>query len=380
MKISDIRLHHLHATPPMGTKAGHDAAYSTLIIEILTDDGLTGIAEVDSVPEIISAIIKAPRRTPLMGGLREILIGRDPLDIPGAFAAMMAGTAFIGRRGIVMHAISGIDLALWDLKGKAENRSIATMLGGQQHTTLPYYITVYPLGYTRDDAARALEHALTTYAPSGIKIAADRFWQEEPDRAAMLLQTARATIGPDMPLMLDAITAFDTFADIERLHPVLEALDLTWLEAPLPLTNMADHEKLPQLDIPIGIGDLGLTAPEEWLPWFATGAVTIAQPELSYIGGLTGYRQLDVIAKAHQCTRIAPHGWNTMLTLGLNAQVLASRPNPDMIEFSTSASPLRWLMTREDITPHADGTITVPNRPGLGLTLDMSRMAPFRIA
>ena len=377
MRITDIGVIELYAPKPTA-RTRMTPAYSTCLIRISTDDGLMGIAEIDTIPSIANAIISAPTRSPLQRGLREILIGKDASDIEARWQDMLEQTSFIGRRGLVMHAISGIDIALWDLKGKAEGKSVSDLLGGRKHGRVPGYVTIYPLGRCPDDARRKLDRAIAAYNLVGIKIAADRFWHEDPALAELLIRTARDHLGQDFPLMVDAITAFDTVEDVNRMLPVLHDCGIHWLEAPLPLDDIDGHALLKGCGLPVGVGDLGLTAPLEWRPFFEVGIVDIAQPDLSHIGGLTGLVKLQAMAARHGCTRIVPHGWNSNLTLAANLHVLASREPLEMAEFSTSNSPLRWAVTREEIRFDEDGYLPVPEAPGLGMRIDWERIEAFR--
>ncbi len=377
MRITDIGVIELYAPKPAGQDA-HDTAYSTCLIRISTDDGLMGVSEIDTIPSIANAIISAPTRSPLQRGLREILIGKDATDIEARWMDMLEQTSFIGRRGLVMHAISGIDIALWDLKGKAEGKTVSELLGGCRHDRVPGYVTIYPPGRCPDEARRKLDNAVQTYNPVGIKIAADRFWHEDPALAEKLIRTTREHLGADFPLMVDAITAFDTVEDVQRMLPVLHDCNIHWLEAPLPLDDIDGHALLKGCGLPVGVGDLGLTAPLEWRPFFEAGIVDIAQPDLSHIGGLTGLVKLQAMAKRFGCDRIAPHGWNSNLTLAANLHVLASRGPLEMAEFSTSASPLRWAVTREEIVFDDNGYLPVPQAPGLGMRIDWERIETYR--
>lgn len=377
MRITDIGVIELYADKPAAQDA-HDTTYSTCLIRVSTDDGLTGVAEIDTIPSIANAIISAPTRSPLQRGLREILLGADVTDIDARWRDMLEQTSFIGRRGLIMHAISGVDIALWDLKGKAEGKPVSELLGGRLHERIPGYVTIYPLGRTTDEAKRKLDEAISTYNPVGIKVAADRFWHSDPGLAEQLLRSARDHLGKGFPLMVDAISAFDTIEDVNRMLPVLRDCDIHWLEAPLPLDDLDGHALLEGCGLPVGVGDLGLTAPLEWRPFFEAGIVDIAQPDLSHIGGLTGYVNLKEMAEKFGCKRIAPHGWNTNLTLATNLHVLSSREQVEMAEFSTSKSPLRWAVTREELNFDRDGYLNVPQAPGIGMSVDWERIEPFR--
>ena len=382
MKITDVKVFELYAERP-ADPLSHDTMYAACLVRVDTDEGMFGIAEVDSMPSVVHAVIAAPTRSPLQRGLREILLGQDPLAIEARWRDMMDQTSLMGRRGVVMHAISAVDIALWDLRGRVEGRSLASLLGGARHDRLAGYVTI-GLDRMSDevatlDAARSkLDAILTTYRPRAVKVAARRFWHDEPALAARLIHLARERLGPDRLLMVDAISAFDSADEVKRMLPVFHECDVHWLEAPLPLDDLEGHRALSDCGIPLGVGDLGLTAPAEWRPYFESGVVGIAQPELTQIGGLTGLRALYDLAERNGCQRVIPHGWNTTLTLGINLQIMSARDEADYVEFSTSQSPLRWCVTRETIELDDEGYLRPPDGPGHGLTIDWEGIEAYR--
>ena len=116
-----------------------DGSQDDLVIRVTTDEGLTGIGEVDSAPEAVAALVRAPSSHAIASGLRELLLGEDPLDVERLWWKMYRGLIYIGRRGIAIHALSGIDIALWDIKGKALGKPVSELIGTRRHDRIRAY-------------------------------------------------------------------------------------------------------------------------------------------------------------------------------------------------------------------------------------------------
>ena len=375
MKITDIEVIELRV--PSNRSLDLDPTNNGCLIRVHTDMGISGIAEVDSLPSVIKAIVSAPARISTLMGLKSILVGENPTDIPRLWQKMYHHTSYCGRRGIVMHAISGVDIALWDLLGKLENKPIAQLLGQPQHLRLPAYTTVYPLGRNIDELTKSLDNAMK-YPVKALKLAIDPFWREEPELAIELLYTARKHLGKEMTLMLDATATFNDYEQIKPLLCAIDECDFQWLEAPFPLDNLEQYRELQKAGIPVGAGDTGLTAPTEWIPYFREGKIDIAQPDISWVGGFSAMKEIAALASQYGC-RLIPHGWNTDLTLAANLHFLSVQKNIEYAEFSTSTSPLRWLLSKNGPQIDQDGMINLPQGAGLGIELDEDVIKRYRI-
>lgn len=354
-----------------------DGSYDDCVIRISTDAGIEGIAEVDSVPAVIHAIIETPSSHTHARGLKEVVVGQDPLEIEALWELMYDATSYYGRRGVVIHALSGIDIALWDIKGKALGKPVAELLGKPRRNRLKAYGTVYPLGTTPDEVRRNIDRGLKL-GLRAIKIVADPFWRDDLDHTALLVRTARDHVGKDIQLMVDAATAWSRAEEGLPLMPIFKEYGFAWVEAPLPMDDLDGHARFQGFGVPIGGGDLGLTTRFEYELLFERGKVDIAQPDVTMVGGLTELRRVARLAKSLG-KRVVTHGYKSNITIAANLAFLAQHEDEEILEYSTSQSPLRWELTRERFEIEADGRVAVPTAPGLGVSLNEETLARYRV-
>ena len=376
MKITGIEVIELRV--PGWTGMTFDGSYDNCLLIVHTDEGLTGIAEVDSVPSVVRAIVEAPRSHTHAMGLKQAIVGEDPANVEGLWDRMYDLTSYYGRRGAVIHAISAVDIALWDLRGKVKGRSLAELLGKKQRDRVLAYGTVYPLGETPDEVRGNIDRGLKL-GLKAIKIVADPFWRDDLKKTESLIRAAREHVGPKIRLMVDAATAWEKAEDGLPLMPIFRDFDFHWVEAPLPLDDLAGHARFQGFGVPIGGGDLGLTTRFEYEQMFDIGKIDIAQPDVTMVGGLTELMRLSSVAKARG-KRVVTHGYKSNITIAANLAFLAQHWAEEPCEYSTSQSPLRWQLTREEFPIGADGTIAVPTAPGLGVSLNPETVAKYRIA
>ncbi len=375
MKITDIEV--IELCVPGWQGEGFDGSYDNCVVRVHTDEGVTGIAEVDSVPSVIKAIVEARRSHSHAMGLKSVLVGRDPSDVEGLWQEMYDATFYYGRRGAVIHAISGVDIALWDLRGKVEGKPLSVLLGKTLRDRILAYGTVYPLGETPDEVRRNIDRGLTL-GLKAIKIVADPFWRDDLDLTALLIRTARAHVGKDVRLMVDAATAWSKAEEGLPLMPIFKENDFHWVEAPLPLDDLEGHAHFQGFGVPIGGGDMGLTTCAEYAQMFDIGKIDIAQPDVTMVGGITELMRLSNLAR-RLGKRVVTHGYKSNITIAANLAFLSQHYDDEPCEYSTSQSPLRWELTAERFPIESDGRITVPDRPGLGISLDEATMKRFAV-
>lgn len=375
MKITEIEVIDLRA--PLPTKETYDGAYVNCVLRVRTDSGLEGIAEIDSSPEAMRALIHG-RPSLTWPPLFSLFHGQDPQGDPEAlWDRVYDATLHPGRRGILIHALSGIDIALWDLRGKAAGKPVAALLGTPRRDRVRAYTTLVRLGDTPDSVRRAIDHGLAHHTKA-IKLCSDAPWRHDRKLVEMICRTARAHAGPDITIMLDAYGVWKSADEVLPHWPLFEEIGLEWLEAPIPMDDLEGYARLAGRGIPITGGDMGLTTRFEFRLMAELGRVEILQPDMTYVGGLTEFRRCAALAR-HLGRRIIPHGYKSNILLATNLAFLAQHDAEEWLEYSVADSPLRWEMTHERLPIESDGRVRVPTSPGLGVVLDEVTIAKYRV-
>ncbi|MFN7998239.1 MAG: mandelate racemase/muconate lactonizing enzyme family protein [Bryobacteraceae bacterium] len=376
MKITDIEAIHLRVEDPnIGL---FDGSYDDCVIRVRTDAGLTGIGEVESLAPAIQAIISASPAHNHARGLRELLVGCDPSKPEDLWNLMYDATDYIGRRGLVMHAIGGIDLALWDIKGQLEGKPVSELLGGVHRDRVEAYGTIYPMARTVEGVEGQVEDALNRLRLRNIKFAADPWWMDDLDKTAKLLRAARRVLGKEGRMIIDAALSYRTADEGLQLVPIFREVGVMFLEAPLPLDDVEGHARMAEAGLPLGVGDLGLTHVNEFIEAMDHGKASICQPDITMVGGFTGIRKISEAARQRN-KRVITHGYKTNIEIAANLHFLANHWAEELLEFSTSKSPLRWETTEERLEVGDDGRVAVPRSPGLGVHLNERTVQKYRV-
>jgi L-alanine-DL-glutamate epimerase-like enolase superfamily enzyme len=376
MKITKIEAIHLRAEDPLIEL--FDGSYDDCVLVVHTDQGLTGIGETESLAPAIQAIVRGPSAHNHARSLSAILVGEDPSDPVRLWHKMFDQTDYVGRRGLMMHAIGGVDLALWDLKGKIEGKPVHELLGGKRRNRLPAYGTIYPMARTPEEV-KAQIAAGQAKNLRAFKFAADPWWLDDLALTGRLLAAAREQAGPDARLIVDAALSYRTAAEGLTLFPIFREVGIWFLEAPLPLDDVEGHLEMSRHGIQLGVGDLGLTHTRDFIEMMDSGGASICQPDISQVGGFTGITQIAQAAY-QRGKRLITHGYKTNIEIAANLHFLAAQPNEEPLEFSLSHSPLRWTTTHEHFPVEPDGYVTVPDRPGLGVTLNPETIERYRFS
>jgi L-alanine-DL-glutamate epimerase-like enolase superfamily enzyme len=375
MKITEIEAIHMRVEDPnIGL---FDGSYDNCVIVIHTDEGVTGLGESESLAPAIQAVINGPSAHNHAMALKEVLIGSDPCD-PALWDRMYESTDYVGRRGLVMHAIGGVDLALWDLRGKIAGKPVHALLGGAKRDRLPAYGTIYPIEKTPEGVKRQVEEGKAKNLRA-FKLCADPWWMDDLKLTGRLLTAAREAAGENAKLIVDAALSYRTAEEGLRLIPVLRDAGIWFLEAPLPLDDVEGHARMAGHGLPLGVGDLGLTHVREFIEMMDRGGADICQPDITEVGGFTGIMKVAGAA-ARRGKRVIAHGYKTNIEIAANLHFLAAQKNEEILEYSLSHSPLRWETTRERFPVESDGCVRVPQAPGLGVTLDPEAVSRYRYA
>jgi L-alanine-DL-glutamate epimerase-like enolase superfamily enzyme len=389
MRITGVTTHVLldPAFDPSATSSAQD----TFVVEIETDEGITGIGETDLNAWIARACIEAPSTHTMDRGLRGMLLGRDPRDIEAIWQDLYVGSAMSGRRGAVVHALGALDIALWDLRGKAEGRPCWQLLGEQARDELTPYASLQPevgeidayVASMVDWAGRAAAMGFTAvkleatfsgpYAHKGLS---------EPDeRIAEVIGAVRGAVGPDVSIMVDVQYAFESVERALRAIESWAAHDVFFCETPLWPDDLAGYAELSRRSpVRIAAGEW-LSTRHEFADLIERGGVQVAQPDIGRVGGLTEARRVCALAAAHR-RLVVPHAWKTGISVAVAAHLAMVTPHMPFFEFLPAElceSALRRELVRDELV-FADGRLPVPQRPGLGVELDRDALERFAAA
>lgn len=369
MRIIEVRSIGLMGQTPEGGwdhEITPDANIQTLIV-VTTDAGLTGIGSSFTSQALVEGALTL---------LRPWLIGETAIE-PERVSEKLHQMAFWqGRGGAVTHAISGIDMALWDILGKACGQPVARLLGGYYRDRIKPYGSIL---FDEPDRLRAKLEAVVERGFRAIKLGWRPFGRVDRKTDELLVRTARETVGPDVELMVDA-------GGSEQFWPhgykwaletarMLAAYDITWFEEALPPDDIEGYIKLREhAPVPIATGEV-LTRRQSFVPWIERGAVDIIQPDCSKVGGLSEARRIGWMANDHNVL-LVPHGWNNAVGLAADLHLVAALPMARWVEYLTPSPYIEEIITTPFVLD-ADGMLPIPTAPGLGIELDPDGIAKY---
>jgi L-alanine-DL-glutamate epimerase-like enolase superfamily enzyme len=386
VKITDVDCHVL--LDPEFDIGATSSAQDDLVVEIHTDEGISGVGETDVNPWIARECILAPGTHTMGQGLTQMLIGADPLYVEDLWERLYTGSAMNGRRGAVINAIGAIDIALHDLRGKALGKPCHELLGETVRTAVAPYASLQPevSGFDayRDSlvewavdarrrgfrAAKAEVTLSGPYAHVGLR--------EPYTRATEVISAVRGAVGDDFVLMVDCQYAFPDADECLAVIRGWQDFDLFFVETPLPSDDLAGYARLArEQPIPIAAGEW-LTTRFEFAQLIREGRIRVAQPDIGRVGGLTEALRVSKMAQAEGVV-VIPHLWKTGISIAAAVHLAAVTSNCPYIEYlpvELSESPLRReLLT---IEPSMEsGEIAVPTAPGLGIELNRDALARF---
>jgi len=370
VKITGIEALHLRL-PEVREIA--DGTQDCLLVCVHTDSGLTGLGEVVSCSYAARAVIAAPRSAPFRHGLAAIAVGMDALDAAAVFAALVAGTSWYGPGGVVHHAISGIDLALWDLRGKAAGLPVRRLLCRDAADAVPCYASaLWP------DRPECVEASAREFAAAGYR-AVKYGWGpmgKDIELDVALVAAARAGLGPQLQLMVDAGRCWDVDQALRRAER-FAAYGVAWLEEPLRPRDLQGYRILCDASpIPIAAGE-ALALLDEYEQLLATGHVHVVQPDLARAGGLTQAQQIAALAR-ETGARCVPHAFGTGVLLAASAQWAAAGPAP-LVEYTQAPSPLARRLARHRMA-FSGGRLHLDDAPGWGVELDPEIVSRYRVS
>lgn len=369
MKIVEIRTIPLFGqTPDTGWSQGTDPSENMhTLVEVLTDEGAIGIGSCFTSQALVEGAL---------GLLRPLLIGECAIEPERVSEKLHQMTFWQGRGGAVTHAISGVDLALWDLLGKATGQPVARLLGGY------YRDRIKPYGSLLFDEPGRMRDALCAAMARGFrafKLGWGPFGRRDRRTDEELVRTARESVGPDVELMVDA-------GGSEQFWPhgvkwaletskMLAQYDVVWFEEALSPDDLEGYIKLRDgAPLLIATGEV-ITRRQHFLPWIERRAVDIIQPDCTKVGGLSEARRIGWAAYDHDVLFV-PHGWNTVVGLAADLHLVAAMPVARWVEYLTP-SPYIEEIVRQPFRLDADGMLPIPTGPGLGVELDPEGLARY---
>lgn len=362
---------------------------NAVIVTVETDTGLTGIGE--------SACFGGPAESTkyiIENELAPLVVGEDPTRIERLWKKIFDRTRQHGRGGLIMAAMSGIDIALWDILGKIAGLPVYKLLGGYTDKLLPYASSGF---YTRSKDAKALAAEVESYFQQGFRYAKIKVGRNpevflNPLPNMPYTEECRYTLEEDLArveacckvadrygakLIVDANNCWNTYTAI-RMGKIFQKLGVFWLEEPLHLDNVEGSVELAAaLDMPVAgyESEVGLFRFREFIN---RHAVDIVQPDVIWSGGFTECRKIANYAYAHNMPCL-PHVFSSAVSLAANAHFLASISNAGILELDRNIYPLRDELLEEPITVAADGMIHLSDRPGLGITLREDTVKKYRV-
>jgi len=352
-----------------------DSGQDAVVVRVETDAGISGIGEVDSAPLAVKGMIEGPYCHFITTGLRNLLIGEDPFETEYLWHKMYHSNIYAGRRGVAIHAMSGIDVALWDIKGKALGVPIWKLLGGGFHKKVRAYASSLFGSTPREtgELARRFRHR----GFSAVKFGWAPMGRDEQNDIA-LVREARSGLGPDADLMIDAGLVWDAKTAIQRARAFSD-FKIFWLEEPLRADDYEGYSRLSlATDIPIAAGEEE-SERRSYLELMDKGKIDIVQVDLTRSGGFTEAMKIASLAY-DRGLRCVNHGFTTYINVAAALHFLNSIPNSFIAEFVVQeGTALRDQLTKQTIKAK-DGYLSIPEEPGLGIDLDPIAVEKYRVA
>lgn len=373
MKIRDVKTYVLEAAlaEPFAYSQAWYERRGACLVEIVGEDGNSGWGE---------AFGPARLTAPIIEFYKKLLVGADALATEAIWETLYNRLRDHGQKGLAIEALSAIDIALWDLKGRHLGLPVHRLLGGPLRTRVEAYATGFyrkrggePLAYLVEEAhQRVAEGFAAIKLKLGFGLAED----------IRLCEAVRHAVGGDVRIMVDANHAYDATAAI-RLGRAIEPFDIAWFEEPVPPEDLAGYREVKAaLQIPISGGEAEFT---RWgfRPHLTERLVDILQPDVCAAGGISECKKIADMANAFG-VRVNPHVWGTGVALAASLQLLAALPhNPPglyaiepLLEFDRSEHPIRMAVLREPIEQQG-GWVAIPEGPGLGIAIDRAAVAHF---
>jgi D-galactarolactone cycloisomerase len=379
MKITQVRAHVLRSKleTPFSFSQGWVSSRGATLVEVQTDDGITGWGEALcqglQPPEIAAAAINH--------ALKDLVVGQDPLQPEVLWHRMYHYTRDYGQKGAVVGAISAIDIALWDICGKARNTPVAKLLGGMFRTKVEAYATGFYRIKGHGEAPR-LTKEFETHSANGFRALKIKLGFGIADDLAVM--RSLRDVAKDKEVMIDTNHAYGV-AEAIRLGRELQDMGwrLRWYEEPVVQEDLDGYAEVRRaLTTPIAGGENEYTG-FGFKQLLEKRAIDIAQPDICIAGGFTGCRHIAALAHAHG-VQVNPHVWASAVGQAASLQLIAALPVANhslfpsdiLLEFDTSSHPFRNELTSDPLK-QTNGWVEIPQKPGLGITVNRNVLEKY---
>ncbi|HSK30475.1 MAG TPA: mandelate racemase/muconate lactonizing enzyme family protein [Candidatus Limnocylindria bacterium] len=366
MKITDVKTIRLRAELPLDgqvfSRSGVRSSRSAALVQIDTDDGISGIGSCSGNGELIEVIVAKV--------LKPLLLGMDPTDIEEIWdkAYVRGGHKEFGTRGIGVVALSGIDVALWDILGKVRGVPVYQLLGGKCRDRVPVYATALYPEAPEKVAARARAFADQGFHGVKIKVGFDL------DQDIRIVRAVRQELGKDFIVMTDANQGYSLDVGLKAAHAFAES-GAFWLEEPLFVEDIEGHATLREKGkVPIAVGE-NLHTYYAFENFIVRGAVDFIQPDVARTGGITEIRRIAALAAKHDVP-VSFHTWGDAVALAASVHLSAALENAIVMELDYTYNPLREELLQQPFTVQ-NGCLIPPDKPGLGIELHREALRSF---
>ena len=366
MKITDVTVQ-CYSWPRPRPISNGKYTYATVrlnLVRVHTDEGPNGVGWAGG-PGLSASMTIA-----LVEHFKEALIGEDPFNYRRIWENMWLPKV-VGRRGLTTWIISAVDIALWDLMGKALGKPVHKLLGGFRDR-IPTYVAggYYEEGKGLRELAREMEESLEL----GARAVKMKIGGVEINQDVERVRVVRETIGPDVKLMVDANNAYVAYQAVEIARK-MEPYDVFWFEEPVAPDDYEGHARVARSSsIPVATGENEYTR-YGFRDLIQHGSASILNADAQILGGITEFMNVASLAAAHDL-HVAPHGAQEV-----HIHLVAAIPNGLILEFyRETVNPLHGRIFKESLTLDDDGCVSVPQTPGLGMEPNWEVLEPYRVA
>ena len=369
MRIREIRAVGLRGATPEGGWSNElrpeDCVHT--LVAVLTDEGVTGLGSVFTNDALVKSALAV---------LEPLYRGENALEPERVSEKLSQHMFWLGRGGSITHAISGVDIALWDILGQVTGQPVGRLLGGRYRERVRPYASLL-----MEEPGPLTDHLLQIKSQGfrAFKMGWGPFGRVSHTLDEAIVRAAREAVGADALLMVDAGGSDAYWGQgykwALRAAHMLAEYDVAWFEEALHPDALHDYVKLREHSpVPIAGGEV-LTRRQAFQPWLQARAFDIVQPDVTKVGGISEERRIAWMAQENG-VKFIPHGWNTAVGLAADLHLASAFPTTDLVEYLTG-SPFIDAITDGGWRLDADGMLPIPDGPGLGLKLDLDAVSKY---